>query len=141
MAGASRYTIINRIRSLNGVPPMNEVTRILSAIEQGEPAAAEQLLPLVYDGASWPPSASARPTRHRHPEPFLPRRRIDLRGNQIGFCTLSSGSWFQFQIMISVFGLQLRFWVIHFRAARPAGRRGMASLVRRDQRVVNRRGK
>src|SRR6516225_7398023 len=28
---------------------MNEVTRILSAIEQGEPRAAEQLLPLVYD--------------------------------------------------------------------------------------------
>jgi RNA polymerase sigma factor (TIGR02999 family) len=28
---------------------MNEITRILSAIEQGEPAAAEQLLPLVYD--------------------------------------------------------------------------------------------
>jgi RNA polymerase sigma factor (TIGR02999 family) len=31
------------------VPPMNEVTRILSAIEQGDPHAAEQLLPLVYD--------------------------------------------------------------------------------------------
>jgi len=29
---------------------MHEVTRILSAIEQGEPQAAEQLLPLVYDG-------------------------------------------------------------------------------------------
>src|SRR5262245_4121401 len=28
---------------------MNDVTRILCAIEQGEPAAAEQLLPLVYD--------------------------------------------------------------------------------------------
>jgi RNA polymerase sigma factor (TIGR02999 family) len=28
---------------------MHEVTRILSAIEQGEPQAAEQLLPLVYD--------------------------------------------------------------------------------------------
>jgi RNA polymerase sigma factor (TIGR02999 family) len=28
---------------------MNEVTRILSAIEQGEPQAAERLLPLVYD--------------------------------------------------------------------------------------------
>jgi RNA polymerase sigma factor (TIGR02999 family) len=28
---------------------MNEVTRILSAMEQGEPHAAEQLLPLVYD--------------------------------------------------------------------------------------------
>jgi RNA polymerase sigma factor (TIGR02999 family) len=28
---------------------MTDVTRILSAIEQGNPAAAEQLLPLVYD--------------------------------------------------------------------------------------------
>src|SRR5215831_19283890 len=28
---------------------MTEVTRILSAIEQGDPHAAEQLLPLVYD--------------------------------------------------------------------------------------------
>jgi RNA polymerase sigma factor (TIGR02999 family) len=28
---------------------MNHVTRILSAIEQGDPSAAEQLLPLVYD--------------------------------------------------------------------------------------------
>jgi len=29
--------------------PMSDVTRILSAIEQGDPQAAEQLLPLVYD--------------------------------------------------------------------------------------------
>jgi len=28
---------------------MSEVTRILSSIEQGDPSAAEQLLPLVYD--------------------------------------------------------------------------------------------
>jgi RNA polymerase sigma factor (TIGR02999 family) len=28
---------------------MNEVTRILSAMEQGDPQAADQLLPLVYD--------------------------------------------------------------------------------------------
>src|SRR6478736_2705825 len=28
---------------------MHEVTQILSAIEQGDPHAAEQLLPLVYD--------------------------------------------------------------------------------------------
>ena len=28
---------------------MNEVTRVLSAIEQGDPHAANQLLPLVYD--------------------------------------------------------------------------------------------
>src|SRR5262249_33738521 len=32
-----------------GVPPMSEVTGILSAIEQGDAHAAEQLLPLVYD--------------------------------------------------------------------------------------------
>ena len=29
--------------------PMNDVTHILSAIEQGDPRAAEDLLPLVYD--------------------------------------------------------------------------------------------
>src|SRR5262249_41705094 len=29
--------------------PMNEVTRVLSAIEGGDPHAAEQLLPLVYE--------------------------------------------------------------------------------------------
>ena len=28
---------------------MNDITRILSAIEQGDPKATEQLLPLVYD--------------------------------------------------------------------------------------------
>src|SRR5262249_32535343 len=32
-----------------GVQPMSEVTRILSAIENGDPHAARQLLPLVYD--------------------------------------------------------------------------------------------
>jgi ECF sigma factor len=35
-----------------GVPgglPMNGVTHILSAIERGDPKAAEQLLPLVHD--------------------------------------------------------------------------------------------
>jgi RNA polymerase sigma factor (TIGR02999 family) len=30
-------------------PPMSDVTRILSAIEHGDPHAADQLLPLVYD--------------------------------------------------------------------------------------------
>jgi RNA polymerase sigma factor (TIGR02999 family) len=34
--------------SSGSVPPMSEVTRILSAVEQGELHAAEQLLPLVY---------------------------------------------------------------------------------------------
>src|SRR6202795_4542538 len=31
------------------MPEMSEVTRILSAIKQGDPLAAELLLPLVYD--------------------------------------------------------------------------------------------
>jgi RNA polymerase sigma factor (TIGR02999 family) len=31
------------------VPAMNEVTRVLSALSQGDPHAANQLLPLVYD--------------------------------------------------------------------------------------------
>jgi RNA polymerase sigma factor (TIGR02999 family) len=31
------------------VPPMSEVTRVLSAIEEGDPHAADQLLPLVYE--------------------------------------------------------------------------------------------
>jgi RNA polymerase sigma factor (TIGR02999 family) len=31
------------------VAPMSEVTRILSAVEQGDPNAAKQLLPLVYE--------------------------------------------------------------------------------------------
>src|SRR5690606_33514584 len=32
-----------------GAPSMNQVTRILAAIEQGDPKASEDLLPLVYD--------------------------------------------------------------------------------------------
>ena len=37
-------------RSARGrLPRITDVTRILSAIEQGDPHAAEQLLPLVYD--------------------------------------------------------------------------------------------
>ena len=31
------------------VPPMTDITRILSAIEEGDPKASEQLLPLVYE--------------------------------------------------------------------------------------------
>src|SRR5438270_6214453 len=34
---------------MSGGLKMNEVTRILSAVDQGDPHAAEQLLPLVYD--------------------------------------------------------------------------------------------
>ncbi len=37
------------IHHFDGAFLMSEVTRILNAIEQGEPQAAEHLLPLVYD--------------------------------------------------------------------------------------------
>jgi RNA polymerase sigma factor (TIGR02999 family) len=46
MAG---YTPANGLCSEKGSPPMSEVTRILSAIEEGDRHATEQLLPLVYD--------------------------------------------------------------------------------------------
>ena len=51
--------------------PMNEVTRILSAIEQGDPRAAEQLLPLVYDelrevGGGEVGARETRPNAGRH---------------------------------------------------------------------------
>jgi RNA polymerase sigma factor (TIGR02999 family) len=54
---------------------MNEVTRILDAIEQGEPGAAEELLPLVYQElrrlAAWrmanePPGQTLQPTALVH---------------------------------------------------------------------------
>ena len=40
---------LRRVYSGFSVPRMNDVTRLLSAIDQGDPHAAEQLLPLVYD--------------------------------------------------------------------------------------------
>src|SRR5262249_16042380 len=48
-ASCRGYTRATPTACPNGVPPMDDVTRILSAIEQGDPNAAEQLLPLVYD--------------------------------------------------------------------------------------------
>ncbi len=42
----NRLAVIFRVVILDR---MNAVTRILNAIEQGEPHAANQLLPLVYD--------------------------------------------------------------------------------------------
>jgi RNA polymerase sigma factor (TIGR02999 family) len=54
---------------------MNEVTRILSALEQGDPQAGQQLLPLVYDElrrlaaqrlAQEPPGQTLQPTALVH---------------------------------------------------------------------------
>ncbi len=56
---------------------MSEVTQILQAIEQGDPHAAHQLLPLVYDElrrlASRQLSSDAR-GRHCKPPPSSIRR-------------------------------------------------------------------
>jgi RNA polymerase sigma factor (TIGR02999 family) len=45
----ARYTFVESQLPFSGRSAMDEVTRILSAMEQGDPRAAEQLLPLVYD--------------------------------------------------------------------------------------------
>jgi RNA polymerase sigma factor (TIGR02999 family) len=44
-----RFTSLHRFAHLAILAFMTEVTRILNAIEQGDPLAARQLLPLVYD--------------------------------------------------------------------------------------------
>jgi RNA polymerase sigma factor (TIGR02999 family) len=46
---AGGYTGLHRTLSQAPEPPLSQVTRILSAIEQGDPQAAEKLLPLVYN--------------------------------------------------------------------------------------------
>src|ERR1044071_5305482 len=68
--------------------PMTEVTHILSAIEQGDPHAAAQLLPLVYDElrklaaqklAHEPPGQPLQPTALVH-EAYL--RLVDVEQAQ-----------------------------------------------------------
>jgi hypothetical protein len=55
---------------------MTEATRILSAIEQGDPHAAERLLPLVYDELrklAAQKLAQERPARRSRPRPWSTR--------------------------------------------------------------------
>ncbi len=39
----------NSSRSFRSLPPVNEVTRIIDRVQQGDATAAEELLPLVYE--------------------------------------------------------------------------------------------
>ena len=55
---------------------MNDVSRILSALEQGDPQAAEQLLPLVYDGLR---QLAAAKLAHQQPGQTLAARLVKLR--------------------------------------------------------------
>ena len=56
---------------------MNDVTRILSAIEQGDPQAAEELLPLVYDELR---KLAAQKLAQEKPGPDAPGHRPGPRG-------------------------------------------------------------
>jgi hypothetical protein len=82
---------------------MSEVTRILNAIEQGDPQAAEQLLPLVYDElrklaaqrlSHEPEGQTLQPTAPVH-EAYLrlvesqPNHRWDTRGHFFGAAACS----------------------------------------------------
>src|SRR5262245_58351078 len=49
MAAPRRCLSLRMVRVGGKLYCMSDVTHILSAIEQGDPSAAEQLLPLVYD--------------------------------------------------------------------------------------------
>lgn len=81
---------------------MSEVTHILSAIEQGDPSAADKLLPLVYDElrrlaslklASEKPGQTFQPTALVH-EAYL--RLVDRDElswqNRAHFCAIAAGS-------------------------------------------------
>jgi RNA polymerase sigma factor (TIGR02999 family) len=48
LRGEVAAAIVHEISSCYTGAPMNEVTRILAGIDQGDPSAADQLLPLVY---------------------------------------------------------------------------------------------
>ena len=61
---------------------MTDVTRILSAIEQGDPQAAEQLLPLVYEELRKLAAvklARKSPGKRSRPLPWSMRRTCDWR--------------------------------------------------------------
>jgi RNA polymerase sigma factor (TIGR02999 family) len=47
--GSSYFTSLRSHLLAGTLGPMSEVTRVLAAIDRGEPHAAEELLPLVYD--------------------------------------------------------------------------------------------
>jgi hypothetical protein len=79
---------------------MNDVTRILNAIEEGDPHAAEQLLPLVYDelrklaapGAmlSGPPSNCLLLQNHNRPRKHADPVMLLGRFTQLVACMISS---------------------------------------------------
>ena len=54
-SGADAFQV--KLKEKTGLASMSEITKIIHAIEGGDPHAAAQLLPLVYDELrGWPPS-------------------------------------------------------------------------------------
>ena len=69
MTGGGRFPVAIPFSAGVQLAGMANVTQILAAIEQGDPQAPEQLLPLVYDECAdsrprnWPTNGPARPCR------------------------------------------------------------------------------
>src|SRR4051812_39826600 len=64
---------------------MNDVTTVLSAIERGDPQAAERLLPLVYDGAGKPAAqkrAQEKPGQTRQARALVHEAYLRLFGKE-----------------------------------------------------------
>jgi RNA polymerase sigma factor (TIGR02999 family) len=102
---------------------MNDVTRILSAIEQGDPQAAEQLLPLVYDELRR--LAAAKMAREKPGQ------------------TLQATALVHEAYLRLVGGMQAQHWNSRghfFAAAAEAMRRILVEKARRKQRIRHGRG-
>src|SRR6476659_4433981 len=75
----------------------NDVTHILSAIEQGDPRAAEQLLPLVYDELrklAAQKLAGEKPGQTLQPTALVHEAYLRLVGNSAGPHWNSRGHFF-----------------------------------------------
>jgi RNA polymerase sigma factor (TIGR02999 family) len=98
---------------------MSEVTRILSAIEQGDPRAAEQLLPLVYDELRKLAAAklAREPAGHTLDATALVHEAFLRLGGEQSFATRSA-------FMRAAAGAMRRVLVDHARARRAEKRGG-----------------
>src|SRR5262249_30297115 len=73
------------------LPSMTDVTRLLSAIERGDPHAAEQLLPLVYDELR--KLAAARMAEERAGHTLQPTALVHEAYLRLVEGTASNASW------------------------------------------------
>jgi DNA-directed RNA polymerase specialized sigma24 family protein len=77
-APGSEFERIPSRGACRGGRPMNDVMHILSAIERGDPKAADQLLPLVYDERR--PLAARRLAQQRRGQTLQPTALVHFAG-------------------------------------------------------------